>query len=65
MARIFTVVDAWDALTSDRHYRSRPPSEEAREHVIRGSGTKFDLDIVRLVVSRLPECEEAPAVPGA
>lgn len=45
-ARIFAVVDAYDALTSDRPYRKAFPSERAVEEIARGSGTHFDPDIV-------------------
>ena len=41
-ARIFPVVDVWDALTSDRPYRSGLPVEKVREHISAGSGSHFD-----------------------
>jgi HD-GYP domain-containing protein (c-di-GMP phosphodiesterase class II) len=47
-ARIFTVVDVWDALTSDRPYRKAWPVEQAIEYVHRESGLQFDPDIVRV-----------------
>ncbi len=41
-ARIFALIDAWDALTHDRPYREALPEEEAAK-VIRGEiGTHFD-----------------------
>jgi PAS domain S-box-containing protein len=42
MARIFAVVDVWDALTSDRPYRSAWAEEKVREHILAESGTHFD-----------------------
>ena len=45
-ARIFSVVDVWDALTSDRPYRAAIPPEEASQYLREHSGTHFDPDIV-------------------
>ncbi len=45
-ARIFAVVDVWDALSSDRPYRSRWTPEKVREHIEAGSGTHFDPKVV-------------------
>ena len=41
-ARIFAVVDCFDAMTSDRPYRQALPIEKAREEVRRCSGSQFD-----------------------
>jgi HD-GYP domain-containing protein (c-di-GMP phosphodiesterase class II) len=41
-ARIFAVVDTFDAMTSDRPYRPAMTIEAAREEVERFSGTQFD-----------------------
>jgi putative nucleotidyltransferase with HDIG domain len=46
-ARIFAVVDVWDALTSDRPYRKAWPEEKAREHIQAGAGTHFDPQVVK------------------
>jgi putative nucleotidyltransferase with HDIG domain len=46
-ARIFTVVDVWDALISDRPYRKAWSEEKAREHIQAGSGTHFDPQVVK------------------
>ena len=45
-ARIFAVVDVWDALSSDRPYRPRWPEEKIREHIRTLSGTYFDPQVV-------------------
>ncbi len=45
-ARIFAVVDVFDALTSDRPYREAWPVERAREFILEGSGTHFDPKVV-------------------
>jgi putative nucleotidyltransferase with HDIG domain len=45
-ARIFAVVDVWDALGSDRPYRPALPPAEIREHISAGAGTHFDPGVV-------------------
>jgi PAS domain S-box-containing protein len=41
-ARIFAVVDVWDALTSDRPYRKAWPKEKVLEYIQEQSGKHFD-----------------------
>jgi response regulator RpfG family c-di-GMP phosphodiesterase len=41
-ARIFAIADTFDAMTSDRPYRSAGPREEARREIARCAGTQFD-----------------------
>ena len=41
-ARLFTVVDIWDALTSDRPYRAAWSKEKTREHLKSLAGTHLD-----------------------
>lgn len=45
-ARIFPVIDVWDALTSDRPYRKAMPHEEVRRLVSADSGKHFDPVVV-------------------
>jgi PAS domain S-box-containing protein/putative nucleotidyltransferase with HDIG domain len=45
-ARIFCIVDVWDALTSNRPYRGAWQKKEALAHIINQAGTHFDPDIV-------------------
>ena len=45
-ARIFAVVDVWDALSSNRPYREGWPSEKVREHIQSLSGTHFDPQVI-------------------
>lgn len=45
-ARVFSVVDALDAMTSDRPYRSALPVDDAVAEIARGSGTQFDPEVV-------------------
>jgi len=46
-ARIFAVVDVWDALCSDRPYRKAWPEEKVRDHIQAGAGTHFDPQVVK------------------
>jgi HD-GYP domain-containing protein (c-di-GMP phosphodiesterase class II) len=41
-ARIFTIADAFDAITSGRPYRLASSFESARDTIRRGSGSQFD-----------------------
>ncbi len=45
-ARIFAIVDVWDALTSDRPYRKAWSQERALEHIRSQSGAHFDPHVV-------------------
>jgi response regulator RpfG family c-di-GMP phosphodiesterase len=50
-ARIFAVVDSLDAITSDRPYHRGATYEEAREEIVRHSGTLFDPAVVEQFLS--------------
>jgi HD-GYP domain-containing protein (c-di-GMP phosphodiesterase class II) len=50
-ARIFAVVDVWDATTSDRPYRVAWPQEKARAFILEESGKYFDPHIVTVFLS--------------
>jgi len=45
-ARIFAVVDVWDALTSDRPYREAWPEQKALNHIRQQAGKHFDPQVV-------------------
>jgi HD-GYP domain-containing protein (c-di-GMP phosphodiesterase class II) len=45
-ARLFAVVDVWDALSSDRPYRKRLPPKDVIEYLQQESGKLFDPNIV-------------------
>jgi HD-GYP domain-containing protein (c-di-GMP phosphodiesterase class II) len=45
-ARIFAVVDVWDALSSDRPYRKAWPEERVIEHLEAHKGVHFDPSVV-------------------
>jgi putative nucleotidyltransferase with HDIG domain len=44
-ARIFAVVDAYDAMTSDRPYRTARPHDEAMAEIAALSGSAFDPEV--------------------
>ncbi|HEY2497255.1 MAG TPA: HD domain-containing phosphohydrolase [Candidatus Angelobacter sp.] len=47
-ARIFSIADTLDAITSDRPYRAAQSIQVAREEVERFSGRQFDPEVVRV-----------------
>lgn len=46
-ARIFPVIDVWDALISNRPYRKGLPHDEVRGHIKADSGKHFDPNVVK------------------
>ena len=57
-ARILSVADAFDAMTSDRLYRSKIDLEEAKQQLIGASSTQFDGDVVRSFLKLLDNFED-------
>lgn len=63
-ARLFAVVDVWDALRSDRPYRKGWSIDKVREYIISQSETHFDPYAVELFMSMIDEMNidtETPA----
>lgn len=54
-ARLFAVVDVWDALRSDRPYRAGWSKEKALEHIRSLVGTHFDPKTVELFLRLISE----------
>ncbi len=54
-ARIIAVIDAYDAMTSDRPYRKALPVKDAVEQLRQGAGKQFDPKIVEIFVKILKE----------
>ncbi len=62
-ARIISVADVYDSLTSDRPYRKAMSPFEAKEIIVKGSGTDFDPDVVGAFVEAFRKGElEVPSV---
>ncbi len=55
LSRIIAVADAFDAMMSDRHYRSRLNFEDAMQQLMLGAGTQFDEEIVNKFVDVLKD----------
>jgi PAS domain S-box-containing protein/putative nucleotidyltransferase with HDIG domain len=47
-ARLFAIVDVWDALTSDRPYRAAWTKERALAHIAEQVGIHFDPEVVKV-----------------
>ena len=50
-ARIFSIIDVWDALTSDRPYRRAWSQEKTRDYILERSGKQFDPKVVETFFS--------------
>ena len=54
-ARILSVVDCFDALTSDRPYRAAWPKDKALQHIQELSGSHFDPRVVEAFLRMMDE----------
>jgi len=69
-ARIFAVVDVWDALTSDRPYRKAWSKRKALSYIRAQAGKYFDPQVVEIFLKHLPKggrdiakrCIKSPAI---
>ena len=52
-ARLFAVVDVWDALRSDRPYRASWPEAKVLDHIRAHSGTHFDPQVVSVFLEMM------------
>ncbi len=52
-ARIFAIVDVWDALQSDRPYREAWPEEKVIKYIKAGSGSHFDPEVVETFLNMI------------
>ena len=63
-ARILSVVDCFDALTSERPYRRAMSSEDAMAYLVGESGRSYDPRVVKCIASRFHELEAEPRATG-
>jgi HD-GYP domain-containing protein (c-di-GMP phosphodiesterase class II) len=59
-ARILSVADAFEAMTSDRPYRARMPAQAAREELLAHRGTQFDTTVVDALLQALDNADGPP-----
>ena len=72
IARIVSVADSYDAMTSRRSYRDAIPQQKVREELVKGAGTQFDPEYARIMVHlidmdteyRMKEMAEAKELGG-
>ncbi len=62
LSKVVSVADVYDALTSDRAYRSALPSNEAVEYIMGGASRYFDFDVVKAFMRRVVPYPEGTAV---
>jgi HD-GYP domain-containing protein (c-di-GMP phosphodiesterase class II) len=53
VARIFAVVDVWDALTNDRTYRKKWAKQQARHYIKEQSCIHFDPQVVDVFLNQV------------
>ncbi len=58
-AMIVSICDAYDAMTSDRSYRTAMRPENAIDELRRGAGTQWDPELVALFLSRVMQEPDA------
>ncbi len=62
-ARIFSLIDVWDAVRTDRVYRKALPEEEALIIIRKGDGSQFDPRVVACFLEHVHEFQApTPAV---
>ena len=54
-ARIFTVIDIWDALLSDRPYRSAWSQEKVLEYIQMQRGKIFDPEVANVFLTMVTD----------
>ena len=50
IARIISVADSYDAMTSKRSYRDPIPQQKVREEIVKGAGTQFDPEFAKIML---------------
>ena len=52
-ARIIAIADSYDAIVSNRSYKSSMPTSEAYEYIMANSASHFDPDIVNIFIRKI------------
>lgn len=60
VARIVSIADAYDAMTSDRAYRKALPADVVRGEIEKGRGTQFDPEVVEIMLGIMDDGIEFP-----
>jgi PAS domain S-box-containing protein len=63
-ARIFAVVDVWDALSSDRPYRPAWDRDRIIEHLLENAGSHFDPKVVEIFINKQSKRSDRLEEPG-
>jgi putative two-component system response regulator len=57
-ARIISISDSYDSMTSNRPYRKPLPNDEAKRELLRCAGSQFDPSLVSIFLTILREMDE-------
>ncbi len=63
LARLVSIADVFDALTSTRAYRPPWPEERIRAHFLENRARQFDPDLVELFLESYAQCTKARESP--
>jgi cyclic di-GMP phosphodiesterase len=58
-SRIILIADTFDAITSDRPYRSAMPTQQALEELEKNAGTQFDPELARIAIGAAVQLDAA------
>lgn len=58
IARIISVADAYDAMSSNRSYRKELPQPIVREEIVKGAGTQFDPKFAKIMQRLIDEDQD-------
>lgn len=59
-SRIIAITDAYDAMTSNRPYKKKMPSESACEEIEKNAGKQFDPDLVERFIEIIKNLNSPP-----